>query len=395
MTELRGATNAKAKAELGWTPSIPSWREGFARPAHRRLDPNGRIDERARPAPRGTAIGTAWRERIRAGWEGYERLFAAASAGPGLQREVAERSLERTRSWAPALARRSTGSRPEPGSSPGASPRSTPGPRCWRRRARRRPASARRSSVAPPGGGPPRTIQTWDWYEDLRDNVLLLTVETGPAGPSTCSPSSGSSARSASTRPGSASTSTSSTTRDDGGAAGVPVHVVARRILDEAATVEEATAIARSATVSASTRPHRRRLGRRARERPLPRALSRRRRRARAGRRRRARSTPTTSSTRVLARGERPTDFDATTRAGSRRSAAGSAGCARRPMPRARAGALVDHESGICSHAGDDQPSGRALGDAGDDRARRRRREGPRPSRRAVRRGGGASWTVA
>ena len=39
----------------------------------------------------------------------------------------------------------------------------------------------------------------------------------------------------------------------DGGAPGVPVHVVARRILDEAATVAEATAIARSATVSAST----------------------------------------------------------------------------------------------------------------------------------------------
>ena len=31
MTELRGASNAKAKAELGWSPSIPSWREGFVR----------------------------------------------------------------------------------------------------------------------------------------------------------------------------------------------------------------------------------------------------------------------------------------------------------------------------------------------------------------------------
>jgi len=29
MTDLRGASNARAKAELGWTPSIPSWREGF------------------------------------------------------------------------------------------------------------------------------------------------------------------------------------------------------------------------------------------------------------------------------------------------------------------------------------------------------------------------------
>jgi hypothetical protein len=27
---LRGASNAKAKAELGWRPRYPSWREGFA-----------------------------------------------------------------------------------------------------------------------------------------------------------------------------------------------------------------------------------------------------------------------------------------------------------------------------------------------------------------------------
>ena len=29
-TELRGASNAKAQAELGWEPALPSWREGFA-----------------------------------------------------------------------------------------------------------------------------------------------------------------------------------------------------------------------------------------------------------------------------------------------------------------------------------------------------------------------------
>jgi nucleoside-diphosphate-sugar epimerase len=30
MTQVRGASNAKAKRELGWTPAHPSWREGFA-----------------------------------------------------------------------------------------------------------------------------------------------------------------------------------------------------------------------------------------------------------------------------------------------------------------------------------------------------------------------------
>ena len=29
MTEIRGASNAKAKRELGWTPAHPSWRQGF------------------------------------------------------------------------------------------------------------------------------------------------------------------------------------------------------------------------------------------------------------------------------------------------------------------------------------------------------------------------------
>ena len=29
MTEIRGASNAKARRELGWTPAYPSWREGF------------------------------------------------------------------------------------------------------------------------------------------------------------------------------------------------------------------------------------------------------------------------------------------------------------------------------------------------------------------------------
>jgi hypothetical protein len=29
MTEMRGASNAKAKRELGWSPRYPSWRDGF------------------------------------------------------------------------------------------------------------------------------------------------------------------------------------------------------------------------------------------------------------------------------------------------------------------------------------------------------------------------------
>jgi nucleoside-diphosphate-sugar epimerase len=30
MTDIRGASNAKAKGELAWSPAHPSWRQGFA-----------------------------------------------------------------------------------------------------------------------------------------------------------------------------------------------------------------------------------------------------------------------------------------------------------------------------------------------------------------------------
>ena len=33
MTEVRGASNAKAKQELGWQPAHPSWRESLGRSA--------------------------------------------------------------------------------------------------------------------------------------------------------------------------------------------------------------------------------------------------------------------------------------------------------------------------------------------------------------------------
>ena len=33
MTEMRGASNEKAKRELGWQPRHASWREGFAEAA--------------------------------------------------------------------------------------------------------------------------------------------------------------------------------------------------------------------------------------------------------------------------------------------------------------------------------------------------------------------------
>ena len=39
MTEVRGASNAKAERELAWAPAHPSWRQGFAASAGRLMRP--------------------------------------------------------------------------------------------------------------------------------------------------------------------------------------------------------------------------------------------------------------------------------------------------------------------------------------------------------------------
>jgi nucleoside-diphosphate-sugar epimerase len=55
MTEMRGASNAKARRELGWTPAYPSWRQGFVASYARTPDAQG-ARPKARRAP-GTATG--------------------------------------------------------------------------------------------------------------------------------------------------------------------------------------------------------------------------------------------------------------------------------------------------------------------------------------------------
>jgi nucleoside-diphosphate-sugar epimerase len=55
MTEMRGASNAKARRELGWSPAYPSWRQGFVASYTRTPDAQG-ARPKARRAP-GTATG--------------------------------------------------------------------------------------------------------------------------------------------------------------------------------------------------------------------------------------------------------------------------------------------------------------------------------------------------
>jgi isopenicillin-N N-acyltransferase-like protein len=216
------------------------------------LIPVGRIDE-PEPRARGAAIGTAWRERIAAAWDGYERLFAIAAAAPGLQRDVAERSLDQTRSWAPALAEEVAGLAVGAGLEPWCVAALTARTEILAAAGATTVGECSTFVLAPPGGGLPRTIQTWDWYEALRDNMLLLSVATEDGRTVRLFTEFGIVGKIGVNDAGLGLHFNILHHRDDGGSPGVPVHAVARRILDEATTVAEATAIARSAIVSAST----------------------------------------------------------------------------------------------------------------------------------------------
>lgn len=311
------------------------------------------------PHARGLELGAAGRAGIVATWEAYERLFAASGASGELQRTVGAEALRRTERWAPAIAAEIDGIAAAAGLEP------------WQAGAlNARTEVLAAAGAAPPGecstfaiapraaGEPPRTIQTWDWYEQMRASILLVEVEPRPGHAVHLFTEHGIVGKVGVNGAGLGLHFNILHHRDDGGPPGVPVHVVARRILDEAATIGEATAIARSAPVAAST---------------VLTAV------AWDGERASARCLevspagvglldPGRDGVLVhtnhfidpdLARGERPAHFDATTRdrlesLGDRIGRLGAAA-----DPTARAEALVDHGGGICSHPGDDQPAGR------------------------------------
>ncbi len=125
------------------------------------------------------------------------------------------------------------------------------------------PVSECSTLVRLPSGGAPVTAQTWDWHATLHDSWFVWTrwlpsgrlvrtlTEYGIVGKIGLgiNPSAGSAG---SAGGGIGVHFNALRHRDDTGLGGVPVHVVARRMLDEAGSCDEALAVARAAEVTAS-----------------------------------------------------------------------------------------------------------------------------------------------
>lgn len=205
------------------------------------------VDDRER----GRRLGEAWRADILTTWSGYRRFFAHHDLDDALVRDVAERSLAAVADWAPNLADEIAGI------AAGA------GLQTWEAAAlnarseilaRYRPTLPGEcsTSVYLPEVGAARTVQTWDWYEQMTDVKLVWQYEPRPGRTVKTLTEFGLLGKIGVTNQGLGLHFNLLQHDTDGKGDGVPVHVVARRILDEAADLAEAEEIARSARVSSS-----------------------------------------------------------------------------------------------------------------------------------------------
>ncbi|MEV0148456.1 MULTISPECIES: C45 family peptidase [unclassified Nonomuraea] len=204
------------------------------------------------PAGRGREFGARWGAAVRANHDGYLSLFEASGAGPGRVRELGERALASTAAWAPALAEEIGGIAAGSGLEP------------WQVaavNARTEILAALRAggegecstAVVLGGGRPPRTVQTWDWHDHLRDAPLLWAFEPRPGHRVRTFTEAGVLGKIGVNSAGLGVHFNILRHTSEHADVGVPVHLVARRILDEAASLDDATRIARSARTSAST----------------------------------------------------------------------------------------------------------------------------------------------
>ncbi|MET8977057.1 C45 family peptidase [Streptomyces sp. NPDC004539] len=200
----------------------------------------------ADPTARGHALGTADRDRIHAGITGYRRLFEAVAVPPGLLRPYGEQAVEAIRGWAPDLYTELAATARAAGAEP------------WQLgmlNARTEilatvgaTAEGECSTAVYLGADTPRTLQTWDWHEEFTDGKTLVSHPTARI-----FTEAGILGKIGVNSAGLGLHFNILSHAEDGDGIGVPVHVVARRILDEAATLAEAVDLARSARVSAST----------------------------------------------------------------------------------------------------------------------------------------------
>lgn len=203
------------------------------------------------PVARGREIGTTFAAQVRSTADRYLAHFAALGIDEAQVRATTAASTEALRAWYPRLAEEAVAI------AEGA------GVEAWRVAAVAArtevlvaapgPGECTTAVLVPPTGGAPETIQTWDWHDGLCPDAVLLGLTT-PAGRRVkLFTELGTAAKIGVNDAGLGLHFNILRHASDHAGGGVPVHAIARRVLEEATTVAEAAEIAASATISAST----------------------------------------------------------------------------------------------------------------------------------------------
>ncbi|MDB5995331.1 MAG: peptidase [Pseudomonas sp.] len=211
------------------------------------------VTDTLNPQQRGRQIGERWAPQIQQTCALYLDFFSQVDIDPQRVRAIGEASLESLHTWSPLLAQELVATAEGAGLS------------LWQLAALNArteilatmPADAEgecsTAVFAPAGAEVPRTIQTWDWHDSLVPNGLLMQLQGSTGLQIKLFTEFGMLGKIGVNSAGLGLHFNILHHASDNGSAGVPVHAIARRVLEEARSVDEAIFLARSARVSAST----------------------------------------------------------------------------------------------------------------------------------------------
>lgn len=212
------------------------------------------VSETREPFERGRQIGERWAEQIRRTVALYLDFFPRVGVPAEQVRGIGEASLAALDAWCPALAREIEGL---------AAGVQLP---LWQLAALNarteilavmpaQPVEGECSTAvyAPHGAAAPLSIQTWDWHDSLVPHGLLLQLAAGSGLTVKLFTEFGMLGKIGVNSAGLGTHFNILHHAGDNAEAGVPVHAIARRVLEEATSVAEAIELVGSARVSAST----------------------------------------------------------------------------------------------------------------------------------------------
>lgn len=199
---------------------------------------------------RGREFGETWREKIAATVEGYRGLFAKAS--PEDLNLLGSRALEQIDNWAPELGEEIRGF---------AEGAAIPAPAIAALNARTEILAmlghqgAECSAIVALGrsGDEPVAMQNWDWYAGFADQWLVWEIPHPDGRRTVTLTEFGVVGKVGVNAQGVACLFNILHHKADGASMGVPVHVIARRLIDEARSVSGGLKLIGTAQVSAST----------------------------------------------------------------------------------------------------------------------------------------------